>query len=254
VIAHTTSSAYDARHAWPADVADAVALHLLAETPGARSALFLGAATGVNDALPFARLAPELRVIASDVDPDFLRVLSERAPANVEVRRIDARRMEDVEPADLVALFFVAHRIPEWRELAPAVAARVSKRLYVSEWAGGLVYLANEKGGSGPDPVARLLRRFHELRDGEAPELRTSRMSPFLEALHRELPWSGKRDFAWRRAVSVGDVLEAMEEGAWAPFRSGRPDLARLREEFAAEAGEGVELIETLRIHAFSRD
>lgn len=253
MLVRPTTSAYDARHAWPSEAAEAVARRLRQENPGARNALFLGCATGTNDALPFARLAPDVRVVASDIEPIFLRAIAERAPANVEVRQIDARALEDVEPADLVALFFVAHRIPEWRELVPGLASRVAGRLYVSEWANGLVYLANEGGGQEPDPVCRLLRRYHELRAAEGPELRTSRMSPFLKAVERELPYAGRRDVVWWRWVSVREVLEMIEEGAYAPFRVGRPDLARLREEFAAEADERVELLETLRIHAFAR-
>lgn len=117
---------YEAHQAWPGETSGAIAGYLrsaLARRPP-RKCLFLGAATGVNDVLPFARRAdPADRIIGSDVVPAYLDALRERAAREglrrVEVRAIDIRRgLEALGTFDLVALFFVIHRVAEWREVA----------------------------------------------------------------------------------------------------------------------------------------
>ncbi|HYE97792.1 MAG TPA: class I SAM-dependent methyltransferase [Planctomycetota bacterium] len=255
------AAAYETRQGWPPETSVPVARHLLDQAPRARSAAFFGCASGVNDAVPFAGLAPGVRVLASDVDPDLLRALRERVRflPNVEVRKIDVLQdLRDVAPADLVGIFFVVHRLPRWEDVVAPLAAAVAPggRLFTSEFAGpsGLIHLANEEGGTGSDPVSRLLRRYHALRrEPFAPRLRTSRMRPFLDALGRRLRPEGFRDFYWPRTLSVGEVLELIADAAYAPFH-GRADLERLRAEFEAERDERVELIETIRVHGFARD
>lgn len=241
---------YEAHQEWETAAAEGVARYLLEARP--RSAAFLGCASGVNDALPFARLAPELPVLASDVDPDLLRALRGRAPSNVEVRDVDIRRLEGLGVYDAVALFFVIHRVPGGERLAPSIARLVAPggRFYASEFAGpsGVIYLANE-GARGRDPVSRLLRRYAELRPFEAP-LRSTRIRPFLDAL--PLRPEGHRDFAWRQSLSIGDLLHRMEIGAHAPFVGTPPELVdRLRREFPEDAP--TELVETIRVYRFAR-
>jgi len=258
------AESYEEHQAWPAEMAESVALHLHQAAPAARTAAFLGCATGVNDALPFARLAPETRVLASDVDPDFLRALSARARgmANLEVRRIDiASDLGALDPVDLTAIFFVVHRLPAWESVVPGLLRLVAPggRLFTSEFAGpgGLIHLSNENGGQAGDPISRLIRRYFELR-GErfAPPLKSSNMGPFLAALARGLAPAGHRDFAWPQSLTVAEMWRKMESGAYAPYFSVRPPQAlfdRLREEFSREWSDRVDLVETIRLHEFRR-
>ena len=258
------ATSYDEHQAWPEETAESVAQHLHQAARGARTAAFLGCATGVNDALPFARVAPEARVLASDVDPDFLRALSARAQgrANLEVRKIDITSdLGSLEPVDLTASFFVVHRLLAWESVVPGLLRLVAPggRLFTSEFAGpgGVIYLSNENGGRAADPVSRLIRRYFELR-GErfAAPLKTSNMGPFLAALARGLAPAGHRDFAWPQSLTVAETHRKMETGAYAPYFSVRPPQAlldRLRDEFSREWSDRVDLVETIRVHEFRR-
>jgi SAM-dependent methyltransferase len=240
---------YEAHQEWETAAVEAVARFLLEPRP--RSAAFLGCASGANDALPFARLAPDVPVLASDVDPDFLRALRARAPGNMEVRHVDIRRLDGLGVYDAVALFFVIHRVPGGERLAPSIARLVAPggRFYASEFAGpdGLLYLANE-GARGRDPVSRLLRRYAELRPFHAP-LKSTNIRPFLDAL--PLRPEGHRDVPWRQSLSVRELLRRMELGAHAPFVGTPPELLdRLRREFPGD--ERRELTETIRVYRFA--
>lgn len=262
-VATPRAAFYETHQNWPPETAGAIADHLRASAPSARTAAFLGCASGVNDALPFARRAPDVRVLASDIDPDCLRALAARAAgmANLEVRRIDVLAdLGALEPADLVAIFFVAHRLPAWEEAVAPLTRAVAPggRLFTSEFAGpcGVIYRSNENGGRAADPVSRLIRRYFELRaEPFAPPLRSTRMGPFLDALGRGLVPAGHRDFAWPQSLTVEEMLRKMETGAYAPFflRPSSAILDRLRDEFAAERAARVDLTETIRIHQFRR-
>jgi SAM-dependent methyltransferase len=254
---------YERNQAWPPEVAGAVAAWLRESSPGPVRAAFLGCATGVNDALPFARLAvPGDRILASDVDPDCLERLRAAGLANVEVRRVDvARDLPSLGTFDLAALFFVIHRIADWPAAAEGLRSAVAPGglLFTSEFAGpgGLIWRSNENGGEGDDPVARLIRRYFELAPGRfAPSLRSTRIRPFLDALEPAFAPDGRRDFAWRQVLTPAELLDRIETAAYAPYVAVRPPaglLDRLRSEFAPELGTPCEQIETIRIHRLRR-
>jgi SAM-dependent methyltransferase len=254
---------YEAHQDWCPEAAGAIAAHLRASAPGARAAVFLGCASGVNDALPFARRAPDVRVLASDVEPGYLRALAARAEgmSNLRIRKIDVTAdLGALEPADLVAIFFVVHRLPSWEDIVPPLARLVAPggRLFTSEFAGpdGVIYRSNEHGGRADDPVSRLIRRAFELRSEPfAPPLRSTRMGPFLDALGRGLVPAGHRDVAWPQSLTVGEMYRKIETGAHAPFVLRPPPavLERLRDEFRGEWSERVDLTETIRVHQFRR-
>jgi len=254
---------YETHQDWSPEAAAAIAGHLRASTPAARTAAFLGCASGVNDALPFARRAPDVRVLASDVEPDYLHALAARAEgmSNLEIRKVDVTAdLPSLEPVDLVAIFFVVHRLPAWEGVVPPLTRLVAPggRLFTSEFAGpgGVIYRSNENGGRADDPVSRLIRRCFELRSEPfAPPLRSTRMGPFLDALGRALVPAGHRDFAWPQSLTVEEMHRKIETGAHAPFflRPSRAILDRLRDEFSGEWTARVDLTETIRIHQFRR-
>jgi SAM-dependent methyltransferase len=257
---------YEEHQEWPPAVAGAVARHLRRFAPRPCRAAFLGCATGVNDALPFARLAvPGDRILASDLDPVLLDRLIERLHAEgldpVDARKVDITRdLPALGAFDVVALLFVIHRVPEWRPVIPELAARVAPggSLFISEFAGpsGVIYLSNENGGRGDGAVARLIRRtFELLPERFAPALKSTSIGPVLEALARELAPAGHEDFEWRQSLTVGEMFRKIEDGSYAPYFSlRRPEdvLARLRVEFASEWGARCGLSETIRLHRFT--
>ena len=258
---------YERHQEWPGDVAARVAEHLKSFLPGSGRAAFLGCATGVNDALPFARLARQAsQVLASDVEPAYLAKLEERARAEglsrVSVRRVDI--LQDL-PAlgvyDLVTLFFVIHRVPAWRKVAadlPRLIARGGS-FFISEFAGpdGIIYLSNENGGAGQDPLSRLVRRYFELLPERfEPPLRSTRIGPFLDALGPLFAAEGSRDFAWPQSLTVAEMHRRIATGAYAPYFSVHPPrhvLDQLRSEFSHDWAERRDLTETIRIHRFRR-
>lgn len=257
---------YERHQGWPAALRRRVARHLRgALGPSPRRCLFLGAATGVNDAIPFARLAgPRDRVIASDVEPDYLGRLREAAGGlgNLGVRRIDVTRdLGDLGPHDLVALFFVIHRVGGWRGVVAGIPPLLRRggSFFISEFAGprGIIYLSNEGGGAGRDPVSRMIRRYFELLPGRfAPGLKSTRIRPVLEALAGRLRPAGHRDFAWPQELTAAEMYGKIEARAYAPYFGTRPTpevLARLREEFLPEWGRRVRMRETVRIYRFMR-
>lgn len=260
---------YEAHQAWPAETAAAIAGHLLstlARRPP-RKCLFLGAATGVNDVLPFARRAdPADRIVGSDVVPAYLDALRDRAAAEglrqVEVRAVDIRRgLEALGTFDLVALFFVIHRVAEWREVAGPLAGLVGRggSLFVTEFAGpeGIIYLSNERGGKGRDPVSRLIRRYFELLpEPFEPPLKSTSIGPFRQLLAGLLRPAGSRDFAWPQRLTVGDMYARIAARAYAPYFGTRASpelLERLRTEFAPEWDREVAFVETIRVYRFAR-
>lgn len=258
---------YEEHQAWPPRVARSVARWLRARLGGGpREALFLGSATGVNDALPFAREAgPGDRVVSSDIEPAYLRELRRRArrEARLEVCRVDIT--EDLSGQgtfDLVALFFVIHRIGPWRAAARRVAGlvRPGGTLAITEFAGpgGVIYLSNERGGTGRDPVARLIRRYFELLPERfEPPLKSTSIGPVLSLLGEELRPAGHRDFAWKQSLTVGEMFEKIRRRAYAPYFSTRAPkalLERLEEEFRPEWGRRVRTAEIIRVYRFVRD
>lgn len=257
---------YDRYQKWPARVSGAVAEHLLCLAgPPPRTCLFLGAATGSNDVFPFARRAdPSDRILASDVSPGFVEALGRRARAegatNVSARRIDITTdLEDLPRFTLVTLFFVIHRLAEWRPVVPELARRLAPGgvFVISEFVGpgGLIFLSNERGGSGTDPVSRLIRRYFELLPGRFdPPLKSTTISPVLAGLSRLLVPSGHRDFHWPQRITVREAYRRIAEKAYAPYFSvPAPDaiLERLRHDFAREMDRRVESTETIRVYAF---
>lgn len=259
---------YELHQEWPRDVGRAVAEHLLSGLgPPPRRCLFLGSATGVNDVIPFARLA-DLgdRVVGTDVEPAYLDRLAEHTRReglqNVVVRRLDVRKdLADLETFDLVTLFFVIHRLSDWQGIVAPLIGLVGPRgsLYVSEFAGpsGAIYLSNAKGGGLSDPVSRLIRRYFELLpETFDPPLKSSGIGPVREALAQHLRPTGFRDFDWTQRITVGDMYAKIESKAYAPYFRTHPSpdvLDRLRGEFEAVWTRTIELIETVRIYRFLR-
>jgi SAM-dependent methyltransferase len=259
---------YEENQAWPLEVTEAVARYFLSPLPAApRRCLILGSATGVNDALPLARLAnPEDRILAGDLEPAFLERLRERAASerllNVEARTVDvAQDLSPLGTYDLVSLLFVIHRLEAWEDVVDRLCGLVAPggSFYISEFVGpgGIIYLSNEGGGSAGDPVSRLIRRYFELLPERfAPALRSTRIGPVLERLGNLLQPSGHREFAWRQSISPGEMLRKMAGGAYAPYFSTHPPpglLEQLRGEFGSEADRRIPLEETIRIHRFKR-
>jgi len=259
---------YELHQKWPGEVGRAVAEHLLSALgPPPRWCLFLGSATGVNDVIPFARLADlRDRVVGSDVEQAYVDRLAEHARReglqNVVVRRLDVRKdLADLEIFDLVTLFFVIHRLSDWQSVAASLVGLVGPRgsLCVSEFAGpsGVIYLSNEKGGGLSDPVSRMIRRYFELLpETFDPPLKSSRIGPVREALARHLSPTGFRDFDWTQTVTVGDMYAKIESKAYAPYFGTHPSphvLDLLRREFEADWSTTVELTETVRIYRFLR-
>ncbi len=262
------SRIYEEHQEWPDDVKRSLATHLLsALRPRPSRCIFLGAATGVNDALPFARLAgPGVRVVASDVEPAHVERLRGRAERdglrNVEVRRIDLREcLGALGTFDLVTLLFVIHRLTAWRGVVEPLAGLVAPggSLYVSEFAGpsGVIHLSNERGGSSTDPVSRMIRRYFELLPArlDAP-LRSTMIRPVRDALAERLRPAGFRDFVWSQRLTPADMWEKIVARAYAPyFSTDAPEglLARLRSEFRDEWLHQTALAETIRVYRFSR-
>ena len=258
---------YESHQAWPPEVAGAVAERLRAALgpPPPRDCLFLGAATGVNDVLPFARRAdPEDRVWGTDVSADCLERMRAHAAreglANVRVRAVDLRSdLDGLGRFDLTACLFVLHRLDDWRAVVPRLAARVREggSLFVSEFAGpgGVIRLSNEGGGEGDDPVSRMIRRHFELAGPFAAELRSTFIGPARDRLSRLLEPAGVHDVPWVQRLTPADLHAKIAARAFAPFvgRPGTPEtLERLRREFAREWEIPVETTETIRLYRFA--
>ena len=260
--------AYEEHQAWPSEVTGAAARYFLSTLPGSpRRCLFLGAATGANDALPFARIAdPRDRILAGDIESGFLDRLRARA-ADEGIRNVEARLLDvttDLSPLgefDLITLLFVIHRLKSWESVVDRLGRLVSPggSFFISEFAGpsGVIYLSNERGGEGSDPVSRVIRRYFELLPERfAPPLKSTCIGPVLERLGTDLKPMGHRDFIWRQRVTARGMFQKIEERAYAPFFSTHPApavLGPLRDEFATEMDRPVPLEETIRIYRFGR-
>ncbi len=260
---------YEVHQEWPSDVTKAIAeyLHSTLPKPAPRKCLFLGSATGVNDVLPFARLAdPSDRVLGSDVVPAYLDRLRGHALReglmNVEVRPVDIRTgLEALGSFDLTTLFFVIHRLDNWQGIVVPLSSLVREggSLFITEFVGpdGVIYLSNEKGGSGQDPVSRMIRRYFELHSEPfAPPLKSTSIGPARECLARCLKPAGSRDFVWRQRLTVGDMHAKIASKAYAPYfgtHATAEMLEVLRREFVGEWETSVDMAETIRIYRFSR-
>lgn len=259
---------YEEYQAWPPEVAEAVARHFVSTlAPGPRRCLVLGCATGVNDALPLARqLAGGDRIVAGDVEAPFLDRLRERA-ASEGLTAIDARRLDVTEDLStlgsfgLVSLLFVIHRLEDWEGVVDRLCALVAPggSFFISEFAGpeGVIYLSNENGGSGADPVSRLIRRYFEvLPERFSPPLRSTSIGPVLRRMEGILRPAGSRDFAWKQQITPSEMIRRIGDRAYAPYFSAPAPadlLRRLADEFAAEARCPVSFRETIRIYRFER-
>ena len=128
---------------------------------------------------------------------------------------------------------------------------------FISEFVGpgGVIYLSNERGGTGLDPVSRLIRRYFELLPERfSPPLKSTSIGPVLDRLGGRLNPAGHHDFIWRQSLTPAEMLRRMADRAYAPYFSIPPPpalLARLGEEFAPESNCRVELDETIRIYRF---
>lgn len=254
---------YEEYQSWPVEVTDGVARYLNSGRP--RSCAVLGSATGVNDALPLARIAgPRCRIVAGDLEPAFLERLQERiiqeGLSTVEGRLIDITR--DLSPLgtfDAVSLLFVIHRIDGWEEAIDHVCRLVAPggALYLSEFVGpgGIIYLSNERGGAGTDPVSRMIRRYFELVPAPfAPSLKSTNIAPVLERLATRLQADGHGDFGWNQTIMPAEMFRRIRDRAYAPYFGTIPSqgaLDRLREEFAPDWCTAVRQTEVLRIHRF---
>lgn len=260
---------YEIHQEWPDEVKRGIAEYLRSNLASAapRACLFFGAATGVNDVLPFARVAdPRDRIVGSDVVEAYLDRLRAQAQreglSNLQARAIDVRMdLPEQGSFDLVSLFFVIHRLDDWRSVVPSLAKIVGHggSLYVSEFVGpsGIIYLSNEAGGAGQDPVSRMIRRHFELlQEPFAPALRSTSISPVRERLAEFLRPAGSRDFVWPQRLSVGDMYRKIASRAYAPYFSTQATeelLARLRHEFGSEWSHEVAFQETIRVYRFVR-
>ena len=259
---------YEKHQRWPDVVTKKIARHFLHPLrPSPRRFLFLGTATGLNDALPVARISdPRDRILAVDIEDRFLQRLRDhgRAEGLANVNALKRDVTEDLSVLgkfDLVTLLFVIHRLKNWKRAVKRLMDRVAPggSFYASEFAGpsGVIHLANEKGGNARNPIARLLRRYFDLASTAFdPELKSSSIRPVLDLIGGALQAAGHRDFAWRQTLTVGDVFEKIEARAYAPFwSSDRETLAlnRLRAEFLREWKRRLVLVETIRIYRFVR-
>lgn len=260
---------YEEYQAWPREMTEAVARYFLSALKGNfRRCLVLGCATGVNDALPLARLAgPGDHIVAGDVEPAFLERLRDRAAseglAHIEARRLDVTQdLTSLGRFDLVSLLFVIHRLNPWEQVMDRLCglAAPGGSFFISEFTGpeGIIFLSNEGGGKGRDPVSRLLRRYFELLPERfAPELKSTSIKPVLDRLGRSLTPMGHQDFVWKQVLAPREMLVRIEKRAYAPFFSTQPPADLLRQlaiEFASELDTSVALNESIRIYRFMRN
>jgi len=259
---------YEEYQGWPAPVAEGLARELRSSLgAGPRRGLVLGCATGVNDALPLARLAgPGDRIIAGDLDAGFLDRLRERAASerlsNLEARELDLTSdLTSLGTFDFVTLFFVIHRLPEWEGVIDRLTRLVAPggSFFISEFVGpgGVIYLSNESGGTSSDPVSRMIRRYFELLPEEfAPRLKSTEIRPVLKRLSEQLTPQGSRDVKWPQTLMTAEMFRRIRDRAYAPYFSTRPlpgTLDLLRAEFAREWTRTVRLTEVIRVHRFLR-
>ena len=66
---------YERANFWTPEVRQGIARMVARPRPA--TALFIGVGTGTNDAIPFAKLSPATRVLATDLDPRMVRLLRE---------------------------------------------------------------------------------------------------------------------------------------------------------------------------------
>ena len=261
------SDVYEEYQAWSREAAEAVARHVLSAVPGSpRRCLVLGCATGVNDALPLARLAgPGDRIVAGDIEAPFLERLRERAASeglnNIEGRPVDVTQdISSLGRFDLVSFLFVVHRLKSWKPVVDHLCGLVAPggSFFISEFVGpeGVLYLSNEDGG-GRDPVSRLIRRYFDLLPERfTPSLKSTSVAPVLARLGQRLVPMGHRDFVWRQTLTPREMLTRIEKRAYAPFFTTHPPeplLHQLAAEFASELDTPVTQIETIRIYRFGR-
>jgi SAM-dependent methyltransferase len=256
---------YEEYQSWPAEVTDGVARYLNSGRPG--SCLVLGCATGVNDALPLARVAGRgCRIVAGDLEPAFLERLQERVISEglstVEARQIDLTGdLSGLGTFDAVALLFVIHRIAAWEEALDRVCRLVAPggSFTISEFVGpeGIIYRSNERGGAGEDPVSRMIRRYFELVSAPfAPALKSTSIGPALERLAGRLRPDGHRDFGWPQTIMPAEMFRRIRDRAYAPYFGTTPAagaLDRLREEFSGEWCTAVRQTEVIRLYRFTR-
>jgi SAM-dependent methyltransferase len=257
---------YEEYQGWPAEVTDGVARYFLSALPEGRGrCLVLGCATGVNDVLPLARAAgPARRILAGDLEPAFLERLQERilteGLSTVESQVVDITR--DLSPLgsfDLVSLLFVIHRLSSWEPAIDRICRLVSPggSFFISEFVGprGVIYLSNEAGGTGTDPVSRMIRRYFEMLPGRfAPPLKSTNIAPVLDRLGGLLEPRGHQDFGWNQSLMPGEMFRRIRDQAYAPYFSTTPQpgvLDQLRAEFSGEWTRTVRQTEVIRIHRF---
>jgi SAM-dependent methyltransferase len=259
---------YEEYQAWPRETAEAVARYFLsAVNGGSRRCLVLGCATGVNDALPLARLAgPDDRIVAGDLENVFLERLRGTSAAegltNIESRRLDVTDdLSSLGRFDLVSLLFVIHRLKSWEQVIDRLCGLVAPggSFLISEFVGpeGIIFLSNEGGGKGKDPVSRLIRRYFELLPERfEPALKSTSIKPVLDRLGKGLTPMGHQDFIWKQTLSPREMLTRIEKRAYAPFFSTHPTtslLQQLNNEFVQELDTPVTLNETIRIYHFGK-
>ena len=257
---------YEEYQGWPAEVTEGVARYFLSALPEGRGrCLVLGCATGVNDVLPLARAAgPGRAITAVDLEPAFLERLQERrgdeALSSVEARVLDVTGdLSSLGSFDLVSLLFVIHRLNPWEPVIDRICRLVSPggSFFISEFVGprGVIYLSNEAGGTGTDPVSRMIRRYFEMVPGGfAPALKSTNIAPVLDRIRRELDPRGHQDFGWNQTLMPGEMFRRIRDRAYAPFFSTTPPpggLDQLRAEFAGEWTQAVRQTEVIRIHRF---
>lgn len=259
---------YEEYQGWPSEVTEGLARYFLSAVEARpRRCLVLGAATGVNDALPLARAAaPGDCILAGDIEPAYLQRLRDRSVQeglrNLDIRTLDVTQdLSTLGRFDLVSLLFVIHRLKNWEEVVDGLCRLVAPggSFFVSEFSGpsGMIHLSNERGGRQSDPVSRLLRRYFELLPEDfAPALKSTSIAPVRSRLGESLEPMDHRDFTWRQTLTPAEVIRRIEGRAYAPFFSTHPTsgiLDRLRAEFAAESGRRIELEETIRVFRFRK-
>jgi len=259
---------YEEYQGWPSEVTEGVARYFASALPRGRArCLVLGCATGVNDALPLARIArPSQSITAGDLEPAFLERLQERVIAEglsvVNAQVIDITG--DLSPLgsfDLVSLLFVIHRVRPWEPVIDRICRLVAPggSFFISEFVGpgGVIFASNEAGGTGTDPVSRMIRRYFEMVPGRfSPALKSTNIAPVLDRVAGLLEPGGHQDFGWNQTLMPGEMFRRIRDQAYAPYFSTTPApgaLDRLREEFSGEWTEAVRQTEVIRIHRFEK-
>jgi SAM-dependent methyltransferase len=257
---------YERNQRWPRPVRAAIVDFLMDGLSESARCLILGCATGVNDAVPLARRAPSsIRVVAGDIEPRYLsrlrRYRADLRLANLRVARLDITKdLSHLGTFNLVCLFFVIHRVRNWRPAIRNVTALVAPggTFCISQFRGrnGLIALSNSMGRGSSSFAAAVVRQYFALRRARFnPELKSSDIRPVLRELHRRFVLSGYRDLSWPQRVTMRAWITKIRRRAYAPFHDAPEDpelYSRLLQEFGPRWRRPEPHVERIRIYRFT--